>query len=126
MTKKIIDIDLEFDNVQFDEEDIQRQTHNTKLSLAKLGKVGNKCTEERKIKIGKKNKVSRMSDYQREQLIKSNKENPRHTTPHTDETKQKIKNTLANKPLIICPYCNTTGKSGVMYRWHFDNCKHKK
>ena len=24
-----------------------------------------------------------------------------------------------------CPYCNTESNSPVIYRWHFDNCKHK-
>ena len=23
----------------------------------------------------------------------------------------------------VCPHCNKSGKSYVMYRWHFDNCK---
>lgn len=28
---------------------------------------------------------------------------------------------------VICPHCNKTGRVGVgMYRWHFDNCKHRK
>ena len=25
-----------------------------------------------------------------------------------------------------CPYCATVMKQPIVYRWHFDNCKHKK
>lgn len=24
---------------------------------------------------------------------------------------------------VKCPHCDKIGKSGVMRRWHFDNCK---
>lgn len=26
---------------------------------------------------------------------------------------------------LVCPYCNATGKTNGMYRWHFENCKNK-
>lgn len=26
----------------------------------------------------------------------------------------------------ICPHCGKEGGEGIMHRWHFDNCKHKK
>lgn len=42
---------------------------------------------------------------------------------HTDEDRQKIKEALSKIPPLTCPHCNKTGKSSVMYRWHFDNCK---
>jgi hypothetical protein len=29
------------------------------------------------------------------------------------------------KSKIKCNYCNLVGGSGIMKRWHFDNCKHK-
>jgi len=64
--------------------------------------------------------------------------------PHLDETKQKIreahlgvtktkehKHKLSQvqkgipKPKIECPHCKKQGGTGVMTRWHFDNCKHK-
>ena len=44
-------------------------------------------------------------------------------TKHSDEDIQKIKDSLAKLPLLVCPHCNLSGKSSVMYRWHFDNCK---
>jgi|TARA_R110001632_G_scaffold143495_1_gene259580 hypothetical protein len=31
-----------------------------------------------------------------------------------------------NHKRITCPYCNKTGGSNIMPRYHFDNCKHKK
>lgn len=30
-----------------------------------------------------------------------------------------------NNPMVTCPYCNKTGPSGAMNRWHFDNCRKK-
>lgn len=105
--------------------EIASETHRAKLAQAKTGKPGNKCSEERKRKIGQKNSISRMSEYQRQQLVKSNKENPRHTIPHNEESKKKISNSIMNKPDIVCPHCGASSKTGVIYRWHFDNCKHK-
>jgi len=26
---------------------------------------------------------------------------------------------------LTCPHCNKVGKGVLMYRWHFDNCKHR-
>lgn len=49
---------------------------------------------------------------------------------HSDETKQKM--SLANSgksrehPKVKCPHCSKEGKSNIMNRWHFDNCKVKK
>lgn len=129
MPKKSLQDKLDelFDGLELpSDEEINNETHKLKLSLAKKDKPGNKCSEERKRKIGLKNKVSRMSNFQRQQLIRSNKENPRHTTPHTEESKQKIRKSIAKLPSKICPHCGATSKTGVIYRWHFDNCKFKK
>ena len=30
------------------------------------------------------------------------------------------------RKVVICPHCNKEGGEGIMIRWHFDNCKHKK
>jgi transposase-like protein len=107
------------------DDEIKHETHRSKLAIAKKGKKGHACPEHQKQIIAKKNSVSRMSDFQRAQLAKSNKENPRHTIPHTKEAKLKMSQTLMSKPDLVCPHCGTTSKSGVIYRWHFDNCKHK-
>ena len=39
------------------------------------------------------------------------------------ESCQKIKESLQNLPLRKCPHCGKESASGVMVRWHFDNCK---
>ena len=51
---------------------------------------------------------------------------------YKDNTQQSVSENRWNKNLIdsnnkirICPHCNKSGKSGVMYRWHFNNCKNK-
>lgn len=46
---------------------------------------------------------------------------------HSDDTKNKISNSLKNKkrPILLCPYCNFSGGTGNMQRWHFENCKNK-
>lgn len=42
MTKKIINIDLEFDNITFDENDINRVTKNYKIGQANIKRKGKK------------------------------------------------------------------------------------
>jgi len=61
---------------------------------------------------------------------------------HSEETKQKISKSCTGKkmpesmkrklsqdrkgiprPKIQCPHCNKIGATGMMQRWHFDNCK---
>jgi hypothetical protein len=53
----------------------------------------------------------------------------------SEETRKKLSDSLKGKKSkligikrekIKCPHCNKEGGSGVMQRWHFDNCKHKK
>lgn len=41
------------------------------------------------------------------------------------ETGNKISRALKgkSKPTTMCPHCGKTGASGIMKRWHFDNCK---
>ena len=44
----------------------------------------------------------------------------------SNETKQKMKQTAQNRPMVTCTYCNLTAKfSPNMSRYHFDNCKQK-
>jgi hypothetical protein len=41
---------------------------------------------------------------------------------------KKIENYPKNRKLhdvVICPHCDKSGKSNIMYRWHFDRCKMK-
>jgi predicted GIY-YIG superfamily endonuclease len=32
---------------------------------------------------------------------------------------------LQSSKIHTCPHCNKIGQSSSMFRWHFDNCKHK-
>lgn len=47
---------------------------------------------------------------------------------HTEETKNKIRETLRLKPRPkkVCPHCGKEGGFIAMSRWHFDNCREKK
>jgi len=42
-----------------------------------------------------------------------------------DAASAKMKITMANLPILICPHCKIEGKGSNMNRWHFDNCKLK-
>jgi hypothetical protein len=46
---------------------------------------------------------------------------------HTEETKNKIRESLKLKPRPekTCPHCNKSGGFLSMSRWHFDKCKEK-
>lgn len=49
--------------------------------------------------------------------------NPFYKKSHSSETINKIKQ--VNDRNHKCPYCDTEGKSNVMKRWHFSNCRFK-
>jgi hypothetical protein len=48
-------------------------------------------------------------------------DNPFYGKTHSADTIEKI--IEVNKRETTCPYCNKTGSSNVMKRWHFDNCR---
>ena len=66
----------------------------------------------------------------REKISKSLKgrQSPRKGAIVTDATKQKLSDSLTGKKpqIVVCPHCNKNGGINTMFRWHFDNCKHKK
>jgi hypothetical protein len=43
----------------------------------------------------------------------------------SQESKDKLKSTLANTPPVTCPHCGKTGRLNGFIRWHFDKCKLK-
>ena len=45
---------------------------------------------------------------------------------HSQEAREKIRQSRVNAPRITCPYCDKVGDSSNMKRWHFDRCKFKK
>ena len=46
--------------------------------------------------------------------------------PMSDEQKQKISETLLNRPLITCPHCSKSSRGTSFKVYHFENCKFKK
>jgi len=93
---------------------------------------GKTHTEEAKKKIGK-------SSSERN----SGENNPLYGKKHSDESLQKMRNNRKGKgtgprsketrkrmsegvPEHTCPHCGKTARGSSMFRWHFDNCKHKK
>jgi hypothetical protein len=47
---------------------------------------------------------------------------------HSQETKEKMSKAMLGKQKarVVCPHCLKEGGLGAMYRWHFDNCNHRK
>jgi len=43
----------------------------------------------------------------------------------SEESKLKYKKAAENRPMLVCPHCNKSGKGPEMRKWHFDNCKFK-
>ncbi len=113
---------------------------------------GKKHTEESKKKMSEiskslnllppSKKGTKMSDEQKEHLSTFWKGKPKgeRTEQHkinlgnslrgkkaSEETKKKLSEARLGKSynIVTCPYCNVSGGSSAMGRWHFDNCKNK-
>ncbi len=73
---------------------------------------------------GKKG-LQKLSLEHKTKLIAANK--TRIHLPHTEETKQKIREKRANQIMInyqvTCPHCNKQGGNRGMKKWHFDRCQ---
>lgn len=95
------------------------------------GTINYKHTEFSKNKIGHswKGKIrGPQSDEHKNKMLESKKANKSFRgahkgIPRTEETKQKIRDTLLSKQ-YECNFCGKKGVNSVMFRWHFDNCKH--
>jgi len=90
---------------------------------------GKKHSEESKQKISKSNK-SRPSHMP--MLGKKHSEESKRKISSggkgrvvSDEAKQKMSEAKKGVPRskVQCPHCNKIGATGIMQRWHFDNCK---
>ena len=87
--------------------------HRKKISESNKGKktnLGKKHSEETKKKMSNTHK---------------GKPSPLKGTKFTDEHKENLSKSTKGKPKdkIVCPHCNKIGGTGIMIRWHFDNCK---
>lgn len=60
-----------------------------------------------------------------EEWIENIKKGQKKRFENLDERK-KVSDFVKNQPPLVCPHCSKIGKSCVMYRHHFDNCKLKK
>lgn len=80
---------------------VMSQDQKDHLSLLNRGKILGPLSVETKDKISKSNSGKKRSP----------------------EACQRIKESLKNLPLRVCPQCGKESTSGVMVRWHFDNCK---
>lgn len=45
---------------------------------------------------------------------------------HSQEAREKIRQSRFNAPKLTCTFCDKVGDSANMTRWHFDRCKFKK
>ena len=79
---------------------------------------------------GGKGGMSNPSAETRRRMSDGNKgeNHPNFGMPRSDETKNRQSEALKGvpKPRVTCPHCGTEGGAGVMSRYHFDKCKHKK
>lgn len=87
-------------------EESRRRT-SEKLKGRKLA-LGSRRTEEHKQRIS----IKRMGEG-----------NPMFGKNHSEETKQKMRESALKVPKLTCPHCNKIGNPHNMVRWHFDNCK---
>lgn len=112
---------------------------NTKMSQETKDKIS-KSLEKTKIERGKKISKALKGNIQNRDYTKNpktvlkwketylkNKDKHKKPTPEQyakDENfRNKVRETLKNKPDRICPHCNKVGRGSNMTRWHFNNCK---
>jgi hypothetical protein len=108
-----------------------------KISKSNTGK--NYHSEEWKSELSKRLKGNDYGKYQSEISREKKKNfflgenNPGKNK--SEETRKKLSDSLKGKKSkligvktkkLMCPHCNKEGGNGLMQRWHFDNCKHKK
>ena len=112
----ISDTDRQYMKSKFIHNVSHSEESKQKMSKAHMGK---KLSEEHKQKISNANK--NRSEETRRKISEGNK-----GKKTSDETKLKISK-ANSKPQkkITCPYCNKTGGTPNMKRYHFDNCKRK-
>lgn len=91
----------------------------------KKGKPGRKHTEEEKCKLSLINKERwrNMPPEKKKKLIRSGEDNPMFGKKLSPEMRKAVGEAVKNRKQVTCPHCGKIGKSGIMSRWHFDNCK---
>ena len=87
------------------EETKQKISNSKKGTKSHLPMLGKKHSEETKQKISKACTGNKMPDSMKKKLSDQRKGVPR--------------------PKVQCPHCKKIGATGLMHRWHFNNCKAK-
>lgn len=82
---------------------------NGEVSAIQRNRGGYKLSDETKYKMSKNNVG-----------FKGRK----HTNESNEKRSKTLKETVAKREPIICPYCGLKGNGGNMKRYHFNNCKH--
>lgn len=93
-------------------------SEETKIKIG-LGNKDKIVSEETRLKLSKLHKGKTITEKHKKQI--SEKASGKR---FTEEHKHKISVGLSGVPKAkyICPHCGKEGRSGVMFRWHFDNC----
>ena len=147
ISKIVVDVDEELAFLVEQERIDQLKRLGVKLANMTLGgegAFGRKLTQEQKnkISVGNKGKLhslesyARMADAKRGKKLSeehkkklavafSGEKNHMFGKTHSITAREKIRNAMKNAPRIECPYCNKSGDSANMKRWHFNNCKQK-
>ena len=113
----------------------KKHTEETKAKIS-LGNKNKIVSEETKLKMRKpKSEAGRQaialarktSNYKPSEETKRKQSAALKGRKFIDETKQKMSEASKGVPKkeYVCPHCNKVGRSGMMYRWHFDNCRTK-
>lgn len=113
-------------------------TYKTRQKLSETTKQSmttERLEHMRRVSTGNSyNKGNKWSDIQKQKMSDLKKSQG---SNWTDELRlkmsilrrgKKIENYPKNRKLhdvVICPHCDMSGKSNIMYRWHFDKCKLK-
>lgn len=105
-----------------------------KMSASKRGKPRSEETKE-KLRIASTG--ARNPNFGKPRLLETSEKirasqlgekNHRFGKTNSEETRRKISEAHKGRlwPTYCCPHCSTTGVGPSMFRYHFDNCKHKK
>lgn len=89
--------------------------------------LGLKHSVETKRKISEVKKGVPVHTEEHKEFLRlewTGKNNPNFGKPISEVSKEKMRQTKANHPKLVCPHCNTSSNNpGPMKRWHFNNCK---
>lgn len=100
-----------------------------KISKANTGKTLSAETRK-KLSVANEGKDKGLTLAERYGQEEANKRIARMTGEQNpakrEDVRQKISEQHRRRPLLTCPHCSKQSKgAAAMYRWHYDNCKHR-